>query len=196
MKYYLSLLSFVFALSGLASSAPKPVSLKINPSNSKVEWFAKKVTGAHNGTVNVKSGSLDFKNNELVAGKIEMDMTSISVSDLQGEWGQKLVGHLKGADFFNVEKFNTAILNLKKAESLTPGFYKIIADITIKGITKEIAFDAIINRDSGTASADIKLDRTDFDIKYSSSKFFPEIGNKMVYDEFNLKINLSFAKAL
>ncbi|MEO5583185.1 MAG: YceI family protein [Saprospiraceae bacterium] len=196
MNYYLSLLSCVFVMSGFTTSTPKPVSLKINPAYSKVEWFAKKVTGAHNGTLNVKSGTLDFKNNDLVAGKIEMDMTTLSVSDIQGEWGQKLAVHLKGVDFFNVEKFNTALLNLKKAELLLSGAYKVIADITIKGITKEIMFEAMINRDLGTASAELNLDRTDFDIKYSSSKFFPEIGNKMIYDEFNLKINLSFAKAL
>ena len=196
MKIFLSSLFVALALTGFAAPAPKTISLKVNPSNSKIEWFAKKVTGAHNGTVNVKSGNLDFKGNDLIAGKVEIDMTSITPTDIQGDWALKLAGHLKNDDFFAVDKFTTSVLNLKKAELVSPGNYKVTGDITIKGTTKEITFDAMVNKDSGTATADIKLDRTDFDIKFGSSKFFPEIGNKMVYDEFNLKVNLSFGKAL
>ncbi|MBP8941205.1 MAG: YceI family protein, partial [Saprospiraceae bacterium] len=74
--------------------------------------------------------------------------------------------------------------------------YTVTADMTIKGITKEVVFKALVNQSGGTATADIKLDRTDFDIRYGSGKFFPNIGDKMIHDEFNLKVNLAFGKAL
>lgn len=177
-------------------AAPKPVSLKVNTANSKVEWFASKVTGKHNGTVNVKSGNLDFDGDKLVAGKIEMDMTSIVVSDLQGEWGGKLLGHLKSDDFFSVEKNPTSTLVVKSSKITAPGKYNVIADLTIKGITKEITFDADVNQTAGTAVSELKLDRTWWDIKYGSTKFIPNIGDKAIHDEFTLKVALAFGKAM
>lgn len=177
-------------------AAPKPISLKVNAAESKVEWFASKVTGKHNGTVGVKSGTLDFDGEKLKAAKIEIDMTTMAVTDLQGEWGGKLLGHLKSDDFFSVEKFNTSTLIVKKAEVIAPGKYNIVADLTIKGIVKEVIFDANINQAAGTAIAEIKLNRTDFDIKYGSTKFFPNIGDKAIHDEFTLKVALAFGKAL
>lgn len=189
--------SFVMVMLATAVfAAPKPVSLKVNAAESKVEWFASKVTGKHNGTVGVKSGILDFDGDKLKAAKIEIDMTTLAVSDLQGEWGGKLLGHLKSDDFFSVEKFNTSTLTVKKADQIAPGRYKIVADLNIKGIVKEVSFDAGINQAAGTAAADIKLNRTDFDIKYGSTRFFPNIGDKAIHDEFTLKVALVFGKAM
>lgn len=198
MKIFNSLfLAFaLFTVAMSAGNAPKPVAFKINPADSKIEWFASKVTGKHNGSVNVKSGSLEFDGTKLTAGKFEMDMTSIVVSDLKGEWGTKLLGHLKSDDFFSVEKFNSSTLTIKKAELISAGTYKVSAELTIKGISKDIMFDAVVNQEAGTATADIKLDRTDFDIKYNSGKFFPNIGDKAIHDEFNLKVSLAFGKAM
>lgn len=196
MKFLSSLVFLTFALVSFAYPAPKPISYKINPAESKIEWFASKVTGKHNGTVGIKNGTLDFDGEKLIAGKFEIDMTTLAVTDLQGEWGAKLLGHLKSDDFFSVDKYNSAMLLVKKAELQSPGIYTVTADMTIKGITKEVVFNAQVNQSSGTANADIKLDRTDFDIRYGSGKFFPNIGDKMIHDEFNLKISLAFGKAL
>ena len=196
MKFFSSLLFLTFAFASIANIAPKPIPYKINPTESKVEWFASKVTGKHNGTVGVKSGTLEFEGEKLMAGKFEIDMTTLAVTDLQGEWGAKLLGHLKSDDFFSVEKFNSATLVVKNAALLSAGVYTVTADMTIKGITKEVVFNALVNQSGGTATADIKLDRTDFDIRYGSGKFFPNIGDKMIHDEFNLKVNLAFGKAL
>lgn len=203
MKFVLSLalISFMtFAATAkpaaVAAPAPKPITYKVDPSASKVEWVAYKLTGQHTGTVNIKAGSLEFNGDKLIAGKLEMDMTALAVTDIQGEWGTKLLNHLKTDDFFSVDKFPSSGLTVKKAESRGAGKYFVTADLTIKGITKEISFDALINAAAGTATADLKVDRTWFDIKYRSGKFFPEIGDKMIKDEFDLKVNLSFGKGL
>ncbi len=196
MKILNSLILVAFAVASFAGIAPKPVSFKVNPSDSKIEWFASKVTGKHNGSISVKSGSLEFDGAKLIAGNFEIDMTSLAVLDLQGEWGTKLLGHLKSDDFFSVEKFNTSTLTVKKAEMASAGLYKITGDLTIKGIMKEVMFDAVINQAAGTATAEIKFDRTNYDIKYGSGKFFPNIGDKAIHDEFTLKVSLAFGKAM
>jgi polyisoprenoid-binding protein YceI len=85
---------------------------------------------------------------------------------------------------------------IKKTEQKSATLYKITADLIIKGITKEIVFDATVNQSEGNAAASLKVDRTLFDIKYRSGRFFPEIGDKMIKDEFDLKVNLTFAKSI
>ena len=68
--------------------------------------------------------------------------------------------------------------------------FDVKADITIKGITKAIAFTVTI--DGNTATSNIKIDRTEFNIRYGSGSFFDGLGDNMIYDEFNLIVNLNF----
>lgn len=161
-------------------------------SNSTIEWKAKKVTGAHNGTVNLKRGGLEFTDGALTGGMFEIDMTSIVCTDLKGDMKGKLEGHLKSADFFDVENHNTATLKITSvAAAGTPGDYKVTADLTIKGITKPVKFYTNVNTEAGTASAEIEVDRTEYDVKYGSSTFFGNLGDRTIYDEFKMKVNLS-----
>ena len=158
MKLVLSfILTTLISLASIAAPAPKPISFKVDPSSSKVEWVAYKLTGQHTGTVNVKTGTLEFNGEKLVAGKLEIDMTALAVTDIQGEWGTKLLNHLKNDDFFSVDKFPSAGLTVKKSENKGAGKYFVTADLTIKGIVKEITFDALINPSAGTATADLKV---------------------------------------
>jgi polyisoprenoid-binding protein YceI len=172
----------------------------IDPAASKVEWIGKKVTGQHNGTVNVASGELNVSNNELEAGKINLDMNSITVLDLtDAESNGKLTGHLKSDDFFSVEKNPTAtfeITNVEKVSDDKGNNYKIDGNLTIKGITKNISFPAnvSINDQTITAKADFDIDRTQWDIKYGSGKFFEGLGDKMIDDNFNIKFNITANK--
>lgn len=197
MKFILTLiLASVLGSATHAAPAPKPISFKVDPAASKVEWVAYKLTGQHTGTVNVKAGTLEFNGDKLISGKLDIDMTALAVTDIQGEWGAKLLNHLKGDDFFSIDKFPSSALSVKKSESKGAGKYTVVADLTIKGITKEITFDAFINQAAGTATADLKVDRTWYDIKYRSGKFFPEVGDKMIKDEFDIKVSLAFGKGL
>ena len=75
---------------------------KVNVEKSKIEWTGKKVTGQHNGTINLKEGALVFKGKDLVGGNFTVDMTSINTTDLEGGAKGKLDGHLKSDDFFGV----------------------------------------------------------------------------------------------
>ena len=148
--------------------------------------------GSHEGTIQLESGALEFDDNGvLTGGNFVINMNSIANTDMSGDSANKLIGHLKSGDFFGVEKFPTATFNIKNVVSRgTPGSYKIVGDLTIKGITKEIKFNAQLN--DGEATADIKIDRSEFDIRYGSGSFFDNLGDKTIYDEFDLSINLAF----
>lgn len=172
---------------------------KLDKTASTVLWHGKKVTGEHNGTIEFQSGEFGADGDKITAGKFEIDMNSIIDKDLaDGEMNQKLVNHLKSDDFFSVEKFPTSKFEITKVEALNdankPGFnHTVTGNLTIKDVTKSISFPANVKIEGGvlTAGADFDVDRTDFGLKYGSGKFFQDIGDKMIYDNFNLKINIT-----
>ncbi|MEZ4854657.1 YceI family protein [Flavobacterium sp.] len=188
LKNFKTLALAAFALVAFTTQAQ--TAKKINIEKSSINWVGKKVTGQHNGTVNLKEGNLVFKDEALVGGKFIVDMTTINTTDLQGEWAQKLNNHLKADDFFGVEKYPTATLQFKKIADKGNNVYTIYADLTIKDITNPVSFDIVIGKN--TATTKLTIDRTKFDIKYKSGSFFENLGDKAIYDDFELDINLVF----
>ena len=129
----------------------------------------------------------------LSGGKITMDMSSIATTDLEGDWAKKLVGHLNSADFFDVQKHNTAILDITSVKKIDGHNFTVSGNLTMKGITKPIEFPATIELKDGklAAFAEVKVDRTLYDIKYGSGKFFEGLGDKMIDDEFIVKFKIA-----
>ncbi|MGJ5643382.1 YceI family protein [Formosa sp. S-31] len=162
---------------------------KVDVKESTITWVGHKVTGEHNGTISLKEGALSFSGKTLVGGDFTMDMTSINTKDLEGEWKDKLDGHLKADDFFGVEKYPTATLKFTKVEG-SGADYTVTGDLTIKGITKPITFKMHVA--DGTATAALKIDRTKYDIKYGSASFFDNLQDKAIYDEFDLNVSLKY----
>lgn len=163
---------------------------KVDNAKSTINWLAKKVTGQHNGTVNLKEGALVFKGGKLKGGSFTVDMTSLTATDLTGEYLGKLNGHLKSDDFFSTQKFPTSTLVFKTIAAKAKDVYTVTADLTIKGITNPVTFDITVTDNS--ASTTLKVDRTKYDIKYGSKSFFESIGDKAIYDEFELAVALKF----
>ncbi|PKB18127.1 YceI family protein [Flavobacterium sp. 5] len=180
-------LAFVVALSTLTVTAQTK---KVDVTKSSIKWLAKKVTGEHSGTVALKSGTLVFKKKALSGGSFTVDMTSLTATDLTGEYLGKLNGHLKSEDFFGTEKFPTSTLVFKTIASKGNDVYTVTSDLTIKGITKPVTFDITVK--GNTATTTFNVDRTKYDIKYNSKSFFDSIGDKAIYDEFELTVNLQF----
>lgn len=192
---FIALFFTVCAVISLSFTNPiKSGVYKVSTDDSQVVWKAYKVTGEHTGNVNLKTGDLTFDDaGNLTGGSFVIDMSSISVTDLEGEWAQKLERHLKSGDFFGVEKFPTAKLEITKViPKGTPGDFKITGNLTIKEITKEIRFYTNVKEDKGmvNATAEIKIDRSDFDVRYGSGSFFDNLGDKTIYDEFDLNVSL------
>src|SRR5690606_35721546 len=108
------------------------------------------------------------------------------------EYRDKLVNHLKSDDFFGVEKYPTAKFEITKVVSQGNDQYLVTGNLTIKATTKEIEFPATIKAEGEalTASAQITVDRSEYDIRYGSSSFFDNLGDKVIYDDFNLDVTL------
>ena len=170
----------------------------LDSSASNVEWLDKKVTGQHNGTVAIKSGELNAEAGKLTAGKFAMDMTSIKVLDLTDtEMNGKLTGHLNSDDFFATAKSPESTFEIVSVEPIAGAAagaanYNVKGNLTIKGIAKAITFPATITMDEKElkANASFDIDRTEWDIKYGSGKFFQDLGDKMINDAFTVKFNI------
>jgi len=165
-------------------------SKKINAEKSTITWVGKKVTGQHSGTVNFKEGTLIFKIGKVVGGNFTVDMTSLTDTDLTGDWKDKLNGHLKSEDFFGTDKNPTATLKFTRIGEKTKGVYAVTADLTIKGITNPVSFE--LTTKDNTATATVKVNRTKYGIKYGSGSFFDNLGDKTINDDFDLTVNLQF----
>lgn len=163
---------------------------KIDASKSTVTWIGKKVTGQHNGTVELKDGALVFKGKKLAGGTFTVNMTTLTATDLTGEYQGKLNGHLKSEDFFGTEKYPTSKLVFKKIATKPNGVYTVTADLTIKDVTAPVTFDITVK--GTTATTTFKIDRTKYGIKYGSGSFFDNLGDKTINDEFELTVSLQF----
>jgi polyisoprenoid-binding protein YceI len=189
---------FVSAIISLISlmsmtTVPTPTTFKLDAAKSSFKWTGKKLAGSHWGYVKFSDGSLQIQNGALVGGVFNVDMNTIDCQDTQGEWGQKLVGHLKSDDFFNAEKFPKSTLIIKSVAAKGANQYDVVADLTIKGVTKEVKFKAnvAIIGATATATADFKIDRTEYGIRYGSGSFFDNLGDKAIDNTFNVEVNIA-----
>ena len=167
---------------------------EIDTKASKITWNAKKVTGEHSGNVSLNGGNVWVEKNAVVGANINIDMNTITCTDLtDAEWNKKLVGHLKSDDFFSVEKHPKASFEITSVKKGNGGDYTVDGKLTIKGITNDISFPAKVNVSNGVVNANgtAKLDRTKWDIRYGSGKFFEGLGDKMIYDEFEITFDIT-----
>lgn len=166
---------------------------KVNPTSSTLGWEAKKVTGQHHGTIGFSEGTLSVEHKKITGGKVAVDMNTIINTDLtDAGYNQKLIGHLKSDDFFGVAKFPQAFLEVKNVTPKSENIYHFTADLTIKGITAPVEFDAEVTDASGqiAATGTMVVNRTKYGIKYGSGSFFQGLGDKVIYDDFTLKFKL------
>ncbi|MGC9352480.1 MAG: YceI family protein [Mariniphaga sp.] len=166
---------------------------KLDKSNSTVKWNGKKVTGEHYGTIDFKNGNLDVADNKIMSGTFQMDMTTIVNEDLSSEsMNKKLVGHLKSDDFFSVDKHPVSTLVIKEVKHKSGKNHLFTGDLIIKGIIHPVTFDAevIIDGDNLRAKGKMEVDRTLYDIKFRSGKFFSDLGDNLIYDTFTLDFDI------
>ena len=182
------LLVSMIAFSSFALFA-KTDAVNMDPATSKLVYVGKKVTGQHTGEVKLASGQLNFEKDLLKSGQFEIDMTTVTNTDLtDAEYHNKFIGHITSEDFFATAKFKTAKLVIKSAKKDQGNMYKITADLTIKGVTAPVSFDAEVTKEKATAK--VVFDRTKYGIKYGSGQFFQGLGDKMIYDDVQLDVSL------
>lgn len=163
----------------------------VDPNKSKLTWHATQnmIKNEHYGTVDIAQGVIIRSEGEFVAGDFVIDMTSMKDND-DNEF---LIKHLKSEDFFDVNNHPTAKLKLLEiSKTDTEDLYKIKANLTIKKITKEIEFESLVtfNDEILEATANFEIDRTEWDIRYASGKFFQDIGDKIIDDQLEFEIKI------
>ena len=190
-------LGVIIAQAGSAL-AENPRRVEISPAESSISWVGRKVTGSHAGTVPVKDGEVMLNGEAIASGRFGIDLAGVKVTDIPDpKNNSKLVGHLKSPDFFSAELFPTVQFTIDSATPMvnplpTGENTTIKGTLSIKGISKPVEFPARVAIKDGVAEATgkAKLDRTQWDIRYGSGKFFQGLGDKLIYDEFEVDFQL------
>jgi len=166
---------------------------EITSAQSNIDWVGRKVTGAHNGTIAIKKGELIFKDGKLNGGKLIIDTTSIKILDITDpEINAQFAGHLASDDFFSIDKYPEATLEITEVIG-----NHVEGELTIKDITQPIGFDAVINinGDILIATGQLVIDRTEYNMKFRSGNFFKDLGDNLIYNDFDLNVSIT-AKAV
>jgi len=169
-------------------------SYDIISTESELKWIGKELsTDTHTGTLVLKNGKIDVNANGVIHGEVEIDMTTITVTDMQGKWGKKLEGHLKSPDFFDVGKYSSAFITFQSDENpIKNNQINLIGELTIKDITHPISFTAELLQKKPTlkAKASMSFDRSEYDVRFRSGKFFENIGDKLILDDIEVDVLL------
>jgi polyisoprenoid-binding protein YceI len=180
----------LFTLSAFSGFGQEKYTADVN--KTVLSWLGEKVTGEHTGTINLKSGSLNWDGTKILSGEFVIDMTSLVDADNSAS----LITHLKSDDFFGVEKFPTATIVITGSDSFDKGSASVRGNLTIKGTTQPVEFKATIKKDPDGMwfYSVVIVDRTKFNVRYGSGSFFDNLGDKTIYDEFKLKVTLFVKK--
>jgi polyisoprenoid-binding protein YceI len=183
-----------------ASTTPEVTdgTYEVDSEASLVEWTGRNVANRHFGTLRVAGGTLEVRNGRPSAGWVEVDMASMRVGDLEGDMADLLIAHLASEDFFSVETFPTARLDLRRAEALpeaTPGTpnARITAFLSLRGVTEELIFSAVVAApEEGAVAVQtvLELDRTRWGATYGSGKLFDRLGLHLVNDLVTLQVRV------
>ncbi len=192
MKKLITFTFMLLASTGmLLASNGEPKTINLDNTNATISWKGYKIGGSHEGNVGLASGDIQMTDGALSGGNFVIDMASISCTDMEGEYADKLVGHLASDDFFGVASYPTAKLDITKVVSRgVAGEYKVIADLTIKDKTNPVKFNVFTN-EAGEMTANITIDRSEYDVRYGSGSFFDNLGDNTIYDEFEISVTLS-----
>jgi len=197
MKKILFLITLsIFTFSAIATK-PHTDHIRVDIHKSTVKWKGSKITEGHEGFIQIQKGVLMIDHGTLVGGQISFNMKTITNSDIESEkYKAMLEGHLKSDDFFDVDKYPLSTISITKATKTEGNNYSIVADLSIKGITHSITFDAEVDirKIAFFAKAKIKIDRTKWDIIYNSGNFFKDLGDKLILDKIEFDIYLLSAK--
>ena len=161
----------------------------INPDQSIIVWTGREVTTSkHFGNIYFASGQFEVKSGLISSGEFVVDMTTIDNQDLPEERRARLEAHLKSDDFFSVESHPTALLSILSSESLADGKWLVSGELTIKTFTHPVEFEMLNSKDGWKAN--LVFDRSKYEVKFRSGTFFENLGDKLIYDDIELAINL------
>ena len=162
---------------------------KIISTQSNIDWVGQKVTGAHNGTIAVKEGEIVLTDGKLTGGKFIIDTTSIKILDITDPTtNAQFAGHLASDDFFSTVKYPEATLEITSVSG-----NHVEGNLTIKGITHPAGLDVAVsvNGDHLTATGKLVIDRARYAMKFRSGNFIKDLGDTLIYNDFELNISVT-----
>lgn len=183
----------------VADGSETAATYAVDAESSTIEWMGSKPTGDnHTGTIALSDGTFQVENGAIVSGTTTIDMTSITVTDLEGEKKDWLEGHLKGmtddeeknGHFFSVKEFPTGKFEVTSFSSENG----LEGNLTLKGITKSVKVPVSVTEADDVltiTSEKFTINRTDWDIKFSSGSFFKDLAaDKIIKDEIELSLKV------
>ena len=182
----------------VAEAAPVAVEYTVDTAASQILWKGSKPLGTHNGTINLASGTVMVMGDAVEAGKVTIDMNSITDLDLEGDMKTNLENHLKGTvegkegDFFNVTAYPFSTFQITEVATVE-GKTMISGNLTIKDKTQNISFPASISMDGNLmklTSETFTIDRTQWGVNFGSKTVFDNLGEKFISDDIELTVNL------
>lgn len=160
----------------------------------ELSWIGKEIsTKIHTGTLNLSDGTIQIIDENTINGNITIDMSSINVTDLQGRAKEMLEGHLRSADFFEVENYPNATLNFKsKSYNKLKNLIDFEGQLIIKDISNPILFSATLIESSPylKAKSILSFDRSKYNVRFRSGSFFENLGDKLILDDIDVNIVL------
>lgn len=181
-----------------AMASAEAVTYTVDTEASTIDWVGSKPTADHTGTIAIKSGMVQVTGGAVESGEFTVDMTSITVTDLEGESKMNLKAHLEGTaegkqtDFFNTPKYPTA-------KFVVTGLNGDVLEgnLTLKDVTKNVSFPVSVSYDGDKmmlTSEEFTIDRTDWGIVYGSTSLADVVADKAISDDIKLKVNLVATK--
>lgn len=165
-----------------------------------LNWTGSKAIGsAHQGTIHLSKGTLGVTaGGQIATGNFTIDMASITNTDLPaGQGKEKLEGHLKSKDFFDVAQFPTGAFEISKVEPVrgVPSVtHNITGNLSLKGVKKRITIPTAIAVTGGKITAltpSFTIDRTAWGIQYGSGSFADLTKDNIINDDIALVLQLS-----
>jgi polyisoprenoid-binding protein YceI len=171
------------------SASSEGTTLAIDTTESQVLWRANKVTAEHFGEVGITSGTILVSGEgKITGGNFTVDLNSLEVQDLEGDSKERLTGHLKNEDFFDVPNHPTASFEITSVtEDSTANNLVVAGNLTMRGVTKNITFNATVTEstpESVVADADFNVAREDWGLNYQGK------ADDLISKEFNLRIKI------
>jgi polyisoprenoid-binding protein YceI len=189
-RIFVILIALVFT----AAVLPAQKKLVADAAATVIDWKGDKIVGSfHVGTIDLKSGWLTVDGTSVTGGEFIVDMNSIKNPDVKDEkLRERLIGHLKSDDFFGVEKFPHSKLVITGSSKTADGKTLFRGNLTIKEATHPVEFTATESKsgNSVTYVAAISFDRSLYDVRFGSGKFFSNLGDNAINDEIKLNVKL------
>ncbi|MFT5217004.1 MAG: polyisoprenoid-binding protein YceI [Glaciecola sp.] len=177
----------------VATSEVAATKYMANATESVIEWTGYKPTGKHNGTIKIETGVFTVNDGTLETGSFIIDMNSLSDSEANA----KLEGHLKSADFFDVEKHASAAFEVTGFE-MVDGKSMLSGNLTLKDVKNNVTFPVTTTEDGDTftlTSEMFTIDRSKWNVQYGSKSFFDDLGDKFINDDIELKVTVKAKKS-